>query len=191
MKKLLIKQFDDKKFVFIDCITYRDEKIYHFANFEEEIFCIKSYEEYIPIKDEFKLNVIKNIYGNIYDKKIYDFIDVSRDKKVLINFDINLPIESQNISQETIEFISFLNLQYWCTDSQKVELQKIYDENEQKYQQKIKDNLEKSFNYKEINIEEQYFENSVNEQLALAEVKNNFIYRIINKIKNLFTKICK
>ena len=129
------------------------------------------------------LNILGTEYINKIPKKMYDFIDESRDKSVLINIDINLPIESQNISDETIEFISLLNLKYWCTENEKIELQKIYDENERKYQQKLKENLEKSFNSKNKNIKEQH-----NEQLELVLIKNTFIYKIMSKIKKFFTK---
>ena len=85
MKELVVKQFSDEEFVLIDDIEYKKEKIYHFGNFKGEIFCTKVNDDYIPITDKFKLNLIKNLYGIIDNRRIYSsrFFEPKRNNKDL------------------------------------------------------------------------------------------------------------
>ena len=133
------------------------------------------------------LNILGDEYINKIPKEFYNLIDESRDKNALIHFDIDLPIERQNISQDTIEFISLLNLKYWCNDEERAELQKVYDENDRKYQQSGEYDSKTIFTSIGLKLEEQSMEDN-NEKLEISELKNSLIVRIICKIKNLFSK---
>ena len=132
------------------------------------------------------LNLLGDEYISKIPKEFYNFIDESRDKNALVHFDIDLPIESQNISQETIEFISLLNFKYWCNDAERAELQKVYDENDKKYQQSVEYDSKSIFNNIDRNTEEPRCEDNT-KKLEISEVKNSFIDRIISRIKNLFS----
>ena len=50
------------------------------------------------------------------------------------------PIKNQNLKEETLALIAMLNLQYWCEDEiEKQRLKKIYDNNENEYQIKLRE----------------------------------------------------
>ncbi len=82
-----------------------------------------------------------------------------------------------------------LNLNYWCeSEEHKKELISRYNDNEQKYQQELRekynpDNIFKN-NDKKNSIQEEIIENEV----ALVEYKESIFKKIINKIKSIFRK---
>ena len=79
---------------------------------------------------------ILNVLGSDYIKKLpsnlYEHIMSKRDKKCVIEYDINVPIEEQNFCNETLDLIAYLNLHYWCDEKEKIELLKIYMKNEKR-----------------------------------------------------------
>ena len=88
-------------------------------------------------------------------------------------------IEEQNIKEETIDMIALFYLNYWCErEAEKQEFRKILQENEDIYQQQLKQkyNSDKLFKNKQ-KIE--------HEEVQLIEYKKNIFKRIINKIKSI------
>lgn len=84
------------------------------------------------------LEVLGKDYINKLPPKLYQHIKDKRNSSNTKEFYIDKPIEEQGLSLETLEFISFLNLHYWCTESEKNELLKIYNENDLKYEKENK-----------------------------------------------------
>lgn len=78
-----------------------------------------------------------NLLDESYTKKIpKDFIDFIREnkdeeyEKVIYR---NIPIKEQNLMDETLNLIAFLNLKYWCeNDEEKANLINIYSKNDSK-----------------------------------------------------------
>lgn len=102
--------------------------------------------------------------------------------KKIINVDI--PIIEQNLKEETLSIIALLNLQYWCeAESEKERLRNIYNENERKYQDEIREkyNPDNLFKSKTPNIETEQIDN-----VSMIEYKESIFVKIINKIKKLF-----
>lgn len=100
----------------------------------------------------------------------------------------NIPLEEQNLLQETTSLLAMLKLNYWCSDeNEKTELLNLLDENEKKYQAELQekynpDNLFKN----KANVKE---DNNKENQTAIIEYKKqNFIIAILNKIRQLFVK---
>lgn len=132
---------------------------------------------------------ILNILGQDYINKIpydfYKFIDESRNKNIVVRFNVNIPLEQQKISDETIEFISLLNLKYWCTKEQKEDLVKKYNDNEIKHQKNLKEKYNTNNLFEKFNSTN-YTSKKGQNQTAIIEIKENLFVKFIKKIKNIF-----
>jgi hypothetical protein len=69
-------------------------------------------------------------------QNILDLIADKRDKALNIKIDENLPLEQQNLSNDAVEFLAMLKLDYWCeTPEEKEQLQNMLNVNEYKKSQ--------------------------------------------------------
>ena len=94
----------------------------------------KAYTEvdnFIELLDEYHKNKIP--------KKLREFFKNEKEEKYIKNIYRNIPIKEQNLLQETLSLIAFLNLQYWCDDEEeRKRLRKIYTENEKTYMKQMR-----------------------------------------------------
>jgi uncharacterized protein YdaT len=124
---------------------------------------------------------IRNDYIQKLPENFLDLIATERDKKYKVNINSNLPLENQELLEDTINILAMLNLEYWYNNDEKNMLKQLLASNEQDYQNFINekynpDNLFK----KRTHHTEQVLEN------AMIEYKESFIIKIINRIKNIF-----
>ncbi len=131
-------------------------------------------------------------------KNMKEFFKNQKDKNYKKEIDINIPIEDQNLKEETLALIALLYIKYICEDEEeKRNLKNIYAENERKYREEIRDkySVEKAmqkrnevrnnFNNKENTIKNQ---NKSTKEKSLTEYKESILKKIINKIKSLFKR---
>ncbi len=131
-------------------------------------------------------------------KNMKEFFKNQKDKNYKKEIDINIPIEDQNLKEETLALIALLYIKYICEDEEeKRNLKNIYAENERKYREEIRDkySVEKAmqkrnevrnnFNNKENTIKNQ---NKSAKEKSLTEYKESILKKIINKIKSLFKR---
>lgn len=135
----------------------------------------------------------KKIYSEVYEvlmclgerfiEKIpYKLMNLIKEEKLDSynpKYDLSLPLEEQNIKEETIDMIALFYLNYWCeSEDEKKAFRKVLQENEEMYQEQLnrKYNTEKMFKDKQI-------ENKENKDVQLIEYKKNIFKRIIDKIK--------
>ena len=94
-------------------------------------------------------------------------------------YDLRLPLEEQNIKEETIDMIALFYLNYWCeSEDEKKEFRKVLQENEDMYQKQLNEkyNTDKLFKDSKIG-------NKENEEVQLIQYKRSIFKRIIDKIK--------
>lgn len=124
---------------------------------------------------------ILNLLGNEYIQKIpielYNHIESNRDKKSIIEYDVDKDILGQNISEDARDMIAYLNLQYWCSQEEKQELMKQYQQNDNLYEEKIREkyNVDIFLNKKR---------ESTQQNMQLVEYKENIFKKIFEKIIN-------
>ena len=131
-------------------------------------------------------------------KNMKEFFKNQKDKNYKKEIDINIPIEDQNLKEETLALIALFYIKYICEDEEeKRNLKNIYAENERKYREEIRDkySVEKAmqkrnevrnnFNNKENTIKNQ---NESTKEKSLTEYKESILKKIINKIKSLFKR---
>lgn len=151
---------------------------------------------------------ILDLLGEEYIKKIpgdlYEYIDSNRNKESEKIIDRHKSIEEQGFLDKTIEFISFLNLEYWADVDEKRELTKIYEENDRKYEEErrrkyIPNGLKEPFKNSSITIKEKQNSNLVinsdeNKELAIPSNSKSIVKiekndNIFKRIANFFKKI--
>ena len=127
------------------------------------------------------LNLIEKEY---YDRIPKDLIDLLQANaiKYYQYFDEKGNLKISNLTEQ---ILCYLNLQYWCTEEEKERLIKKYEENDQKLKEKydIDKILEKRTNEK-IDISE-----DKKDTTDLTVVKENFLTKLFEKIKNLFKRL--
>ena len=134
----------------------------------------------------------RNMYAEVYEIlealgseykeklpiKLYEYIVNNRNVDYICYLDTE-NLNASKIMPETIEFISYLNLMYWCDDeSEKQRLISIYQKNEDR----INEEAKKKLNFNNTN----YVINENNKDVIVYK-KESILKKIINKIVNFFT----
>lgn len=139
------------------------------------------------------LNYIDKKEKNKVPLKLQKFIHDNKLEGYESNIDVKVPIESQQLTEETRAFIAMLYLKYWSsTEEEKLELQRKIHNNELKYQEELHekysvDNIFNNTNKVSTNVEKN--DNVIsNENTQLIEYKESFIKKIFNKIKQFFRR---
>ena len=124
------------------------------------------------------LNVLGKKYIDKIPTSLYDFIKEEKSEECNNVLDVKKDI-SEQISDEALSFIAYLNLTYWCSADEKEKLIRIYAENDKK---------EEALKSEKYNPDK-LFENKtkrINEEKAIVIYKESLLRKIINKIKQLF-----
>ena len=133
------------------------------------------------------LNMLEDEYKERVPRKIIDFFEEERDKEYNPIIDVNIPLEKQNLKRKTLVLLAILNLNYWCdSEEEKQEILDSFAKNEELKRLKEKE-LTENYN---INNLFNKIENTENKtEVSLIEYKEqNFIQKIISKIKSLFRR---
>ena len=143
---------------------------------------------------------IKKAYSEVYEilqllgsefidkvpNKFIEFIAKEKDNEYYQNIKKDIPLEEQNLLEDTINILAMLKLDYWCeNEEEKEELESILTENERLYQEDLREkyNPDNIFKRKEI-------ENPNNLPIEIEKV--NLWKRILQYIQKLFNiKILK
>lgn len=129
------------------------------------------------------LEILGNEYINKIPTKLYNYIVAEKESNIKIHYDINKPLNEQPISEETILFISYLNLQYWCDEEQKQELLKIYKQNDDKIEEELR---------QEYNVDNLFKNRANNETIGMIEEEREtqlIEYKTKSYIKKLFENV--
>ena len=131
------------------------------------------------------LNMLEDEYKERVPKNVINFFEEERDKEYNPIINVNIPLEKQNLRRKTIVLLAILNLNYWCdSEEEKQEILDSFAKNEELKRLKEKE-LTENYN---INNLFNKIENTENKtEVSLIEYKEqNFIQKIISKIKSLF-----
>lgn len=119
-------------------------------------------------------------------KKFIEFIEKEKDNEYITNIAPNIPLEEQNLLEDTINILAMLKLDYWSTEDEKQELLSILNQNEVDYQAELNEK------YKPENIfknRQSIKQDSNIQETSIALIKDkNFILKLFEKIRNMFLK---
>ena len=108
--------------------------------------------------------------------KLKQYFKAEKDKETTKKLSMDIPIEEQNLQEETWNLIAMVYLKYLCEDEkEKKELEQIYDENEKKYREEMKE----KYNPKKI-LENRGKKNIVQQEeknLPIKVQKESIIYK--------------
>lgn len=133
------------------------------------------------------LGILSEEKRNEIPQKLITLFKKEKDQSYVKEIDINAPLKNQNLKEETLDIIAFLNLQYWCKDeTEKERLMKIYTRNEQKYQEELREKYNPDNLFMKKTVKEPKQEETVQNNVSMIEYKESIIIKIINRIKEFF-----
>ena len=132
---------------------------------------------------------IINHMGETYKKKIpsklLNFFEENKDLDYIYQLDKTKDSEVKNFSEKTIGLLAMLESKYWAKDNEKELLNKALVENENKYQEELREkyNPDYLFKNKTSNTTE-IAENTVD----MVEYKESIFIKIKNWFKQIFNR---
>lgn len=149
-------------------------------------------------------NTVKDIYSEVYailnmlgkeyidklPKDIYNIIKEEKSSEYNPVYATTVALDRQVVKKESISIIAFLHLNYWCDEEEKIKLRELFDENEDKYQEELKQQEEQEVEQEDEEIQDDNNEIEIGKEFLSMIVykEENFAQRIFNKIRKLFSR---
>ena len=149
-------------------------------------------------------NTVKDIYSEVYailnmlgkeyidklPKDIYNIIKEEKSSEYNPVYATTVALDRQVVKKESISIIAFLHLNYWCDEEEKIELRELFDENEDKYQEELKQQEEQEVEQEDEEIQDDNNEIEIGKEFLSMVVykEENFVQKIFNKIRRLFSR---
>lgn len=139
-------------------------------------------KETIYVLNNFNSTFISKISKQI----LKDLIELAKGSNKVVKIDKSKSLNEQNILPETKDMIALLYYNYIATPDEKKKILQIWNENEARYQEKIRRQYNLDNLFKKDNVVNSY--NTKKEIYTdMIEYKENIFQKIINKIKEFFT----
>lgn len=149
-------------------------------------------------------NTVKDIYSEVYailnmlgkeyidklPKDIYNIIKEEKSSEYNPVYATTVALDRQVVKKESISIIAFLHLNYWCDEEEKIKLRELFDENEDKYQEELKQQEEQEVEQEDEEIQDDNNEIEIGKEFLSMVVykEENFVQKIFNKIRKLFSR---
>ena len=122
-------------------------------------------------------------------EEVRNAIKENKDKEYFWKYDETKPLKEQDVSRDTIAFLSYLNMEYLLNEKQKEYMQQLHELNEKK----LEDAKAKKYGVEDLfeknkQQQEQSKETEQVQEVSLVEYKENFFTKVISKIKNFCQK---
>ncbi len=141
--------------------------------------CVNTKEIYSEVYSI--LNLLGDKYINSLPKSLYNMIKTEKMNTYNPSYDGTIPLTKQNIKKESLSMIALFHINYWCESNlDKEELRKIFNENESKYQDELREKYNPDNLFKR-NTQEKYIQQ---DNVSMIEYKES----IFTKIKNWFKR---
>ena len=143
----------------------------------------KEYSETLTEVSEI-LKYMKREDVNKIPKALIEFIDANKSKTYQFFLTPNVDFSNQNIKRETLAFLTFLSLNFWCKDEEKNNLYKSLKKNEEIYEEELinKYNYDKLFN----KAEQLKKEKKEEQKKLIVQHPKTLFSRLIEKIRSFF-----
>ena len=122
---------------------------------------------------------------NKIPKKFLEFLQSIQSETYKFEYDKTKKLDEQNLKPKTRGLIALVYQDYICNETEKEE----YIQKSQKIIQQIEENKREKYNPNDI-FKDKKIDNDkdTTNTVEIAEYKKSIIKKIINKIKNIFTK---
>lgn len=135
------------------------------------------------------VEILKYFDSNFVSKIPNNFLNLLRElaeeSNIIVKINKDKKLKEQEISEECKNLISLIYYSYIATEEQKIELKKIWNQNEELYQNKIREKYNPDDIFKKNNENNIIPETS---NLPAIIEKENFIKKIVNFFKKIFMK---
>lgn len=133
------------------------------------------------------LNALGETYFCKLPDKLIDFVKREKDDTYNPIYSVEDDFEYQNISEDALNFVTFLNLKYWCDEEEKAEILSVLRENDSKSE--LKSEIEEQCKA-DVKFEIEEYSKVVNEEqcLPIVQEKISFKVKVINIIKKIFKR---
>lgn len=123
-------------------------------------------------------------------EEVRNTIKENKDKEYFWKYDETKPLKDQDVSRDTIAFLSYLNMEYLLNEKQKEFMQQLHELNEKKIEEAKNEKYGVADLFK-INKtqQEETKEIKQEQELSLVEYKENFFIKVISKIKSFFARL--
>lgn len=138
----------------------------------DEILNYLSKEDLMKIPEEIRLAIKDN-----------------KDKEYLWKYDETKPLKDQDVSRDTIAFLSYLNMEYLLNEEQKDFMHQLHEFNERKLEEEKSKKYNPDDLFKNKHFEEKEIQNVEGQSLVVYE--DNIFKKIFNKVKNFFRSLIK
>ena len=131
------------------------------------------------------LELLGKEYINKLPSKLFEFIEKNRKKDCIININMDEDISNQDISEDASDFLTYLNLEYWCNEEEKQRLIEQLKNNDIEYEKELKEkyDVDKIFQKRKNNM----INTETTEMVEYKENKNIFS-KLFDFIKRLFKR---
>ena len=137
------------------------------------------------------LEILKYSDDNIIEKipkKLIEFWQRNQSTTYKPNLDHNKTINEMNLKKKTRSIITMIYLNYLCNDTEKKNISLILKNNEEKYQQELREKYNTDNIFKNNNKKQEAIQKVVADNVAMVEYKETIFNKIINLIKKFFHK---
>ena len=129
------------------------------------------------------LDLLDEEQKNRIPKKLKEFFENNKNQDYQVNIDSNIPLEEQNLLQETVDILAMLKLNYWCTiEKEKEGLLNLLNENEKKYQEELRKKYNPNNLFKDKESKRVIY---TNEELSIVKYKESIFKRIKDWLKRI------
>lgn len=129
------------------------------------------------------LDLLDEEQKNRIPKKLKEFFENNKNQDYQVNIDSNIPLEEQNLLQETVDILAMLKLNYWCTNEKEKEgLFNLLNENEKKYQEELRKKYNPNNLFKDKESKRVIY---TNEELSIVKYKESIFTRIKDWLKRI------
>ena len=120
-------------------------------------------------------------------EEVRNTIKENKDKEYFWKYDETKTLKEQDVSRDTIAFLSYLNMEYLLNEKQKEYMKQLHELNEKKLEEAKaeKYSVEDLFKRNKTQQEEQ---KETEQEMSLVEYKENFFKKLIKRIKKIFNK---
>lgn len=117
--------------------------------------------------------------------KLRKFFEDVESKEYIPNIDPYKQLDKQDLKPKTQTLLTIIYRNYWCTEQERAELDKILIKNDKKYEKELRE----KYNPDDIFKNKQKILTTIQDTNLSIEIrKENFIIRLINYIKELFNR---
>lgn len=121
-------------------------------------------------------------------EELRNTIKENKDKEYFWKYDETKPLKEQDVSRDTIAFLSYLNMEYLLNEKQKEFMQQLHELNEKKLEEAKVEKYSVEDLFKKNKPQQEETE-EIEQELSLVEYKESFFTKVITKIKNFFARL--